>query len=83
MAFPEVSDIPPGSQDDVPIVRLVVETGANLVTTDQALVDDLNSCGVQENTRSRYFPRNKPWPVCQPSDGEPAHGQVLGPLIYN
>ena len=37
-----------GSQDDVPIVRVAVETGATLVTTDNALVEDLNSCGVQE-----------------------------------
>ena len=48
-AFPEESNIPQGSQDDVPIVRLVVETGATLVTTDLALVEDLNSSGVQEN----------------------------------
>ena len=46
--FTEEESIPQGSQDDVPIVRLVVETGATLVTTDEALRDDLNSCGVQE-----------------------------------
>lgn len=48
MPFPEESTIPQGSQDDVPLVRLAVETGATLVTTDQPLRDDLNSCGVQE-----------------------------------
>ena len=46
--FPEEAEIPQGSQDDVPIVRLAVETGAILVTTDEALREDLNSCGVQE-----------------------------------
>ena len=47
-AFPEEESIPQGSQDDVPIVRLVVETGSALVTTDEALREGLNSCGVQE-----------------------------------
>ena len=47
-SFPEEGKIPAGSQDDVPIVRLAVESGATLVTTDQALREDLNSCGVQE-----------------------------------
>ena len=47
-AFPEEQTIPQGSQDDVPLVRLAVESGATLVTTDQALIEDLNSCGVQE-----------------------------------
>ena len=37
--------IPPGSQDDTHLVRLAVETGAILVTTDRALMDDLASCG--------------------------------------
>ena len=46
--FPEEVDIPQGSQDDVPIVRLAVETGATLVTTDGKLRDDLNASGVQE-----------------------------------
>ena len=46
--FPEESDIPQGSQDDLPVVRLAVHTGATLVTTDEALRDDLNSSGVQE-----------------------------------
>ena len=47
-SFPEESTVPQGSQDDVPIVRLAVETRATLVTTDEALRNDLNSCGVQE-----------------------------------
>jgi rRNA-processing protein FCF1 len=46
--FPEEAEIPQGSQDDVPIVRLAVETKATLVTTDESLRRDLNSCGVQE-----------------------------------
>ena len=47
--FPEERTIPQGSQDDVvPVVRLAVQTGATLVTTDNKLRDDLNSCGVQE-----------------------------------
>ncbi|MCE2458699.1 MAG: hypothetical protein J4G14_12955 [Dehalococcoidia bacterium] len=46
---PTVDDeglIPDGSQDDVYLVRLAVETGAVLVTTDGALRDDLESCGL-------------------------------------
>ena len=39
--------IPKGSQDDVHLVRLAVETKAILVTTDGALRDDLASCGIQ------------------------------------
>ena len=46
--FPEEAAIPAGSQDDVEIVRLAVETGATLVTTDKPLRDDLESCGVRE-----------------------------------
>ncbi len=46
--FPEESDIPSGSRDDTPVVRLAVETEAPLVTTDTALMDDLNACGVME-----------------------------------
>ena len=45
--FPEESGIPQGSQDDIAIVRLAVATRATLVTTDQALIEDLKSCGVQ------------------------------------
>ncbi len=46
--FPEEDIIPQGSQDDRDIVRLAVECRAALVTTDAALRDDLNLCGVQE-----------------------------------
>ena len=45
--FPEESDIPQGSQDDVYIVRLAVATGATLVTADDALRDDLDASGVR------------------------------------
>ena len=38
--------IPSGSQDDTYLVRLAAETGAVLVTTDGALRDDLESCGI-------------------------------------
>ena len=38
--------IPNGSQDDAYLVRLAVETGATLITTDGALRDDLISCGI-------------------------------------
>ena len=38
--------IPNGSQDDAYLVRLAVETGATLVTTDGALRHDLASCGI-------------------------------------
>lgn len=51
--FPEESNIPAGSRDDVPILRLAVETGATLVTTDNNLRDDLNACGVQERYHLR------------------------------
>jgi len=46
--FPEEAVIPHGSQDDVPIVRLAVETRAPLVTTDARLRQNLNLCSVQE-----------------------------------
>lgn len=45
-AFPEETDIPQGSQDDVAIVRLAVATGAILVTTDQPLREDLAATGI-------------------------------------
>ena len=45
--FPEENDIPQGSQDDVFIVRLAVETGAILVTADQPLRNDLALSGIQ------------------------------------
>ena len=38
--------IPLGSRDDAYIVRLAVESGVTLVTTDGALRDDLASCGI-------------------------------------
>ena len=38
--------IPSGSQDDAYLVRLAVEKGATLVTTDGPLRDDLVSCGI-------------------------------------
>ena len=40
--------IPSGSQDDTYIIRLAVETGAILVTTDGPLRDDLRECGILE-----------------------------------
>lgn len=46
--FSEEVEIPAGSQDDVELVRLAVETRATVVTTDSALREDLNSCGVAE-----------------------------------
>ena len=46
--FAEEVSIPQGSQDDVELVRLAVETRAILVTADSPLRNDLNSCGVQE-----------------------------------
>lgn len=53
--FPEEEDIPAGSQDDVLLVRLAVETRATLVTTDEALRDDLGLCGVQEKYELRVL----------------------------
>ena len=46
--FPEERNIPAGSRDDTEIVRLAVETGDTLVTTDGPLMEELNSCGIQE-----------------------------------
>ncbi len=45
--FPEQHGIPPGSQDDLFLVKLVVETRAVLVTTDRPLMQDLRACGIQ------------------------------------
>ena len=45
-AFDDEGLIPAGSRDDTYLVRLAVETGATLVTTDGALQDDLTSCGI-------------------------------------
>ena len=47
-SFNEEGAIPPGSTDDTYIVRLAVEFGATLVTTDGALRDDLRESGIQE-----------------------------------
>ena len=44
--FLEETDIPQGSQDDKFIVRLAVESGAALVTADEALRDDLPSSSI-------------------------------------
>ena len=46
--FSGESTIPRGSQDDVELVRLAVETGDTLVTTDKPLQQHLNDCGVLE-----------------------------------
>ena len=45
--FDGETDIPQGSQDDKFIVRLAVESGATLVTADEALRDDLASSSIQ------------------------------------
>ena len=47
-SFDEEGSIPPGSLDDTYIVRLAVESGAILVTTDGALRDDLRESGIQD-----------------------------------
>ena len=47
-AFPEETNIPQGSQDDVPIARLAIATGATLVTTDNPLIADLESSGITD-----------------------------------
>ena len=46
--FDEETAIPQGSQDDVENVRLAVATGAILVTTDQPLINDLETAGILE-----------------------------------
>lgn len=58
-AFPEEVEIPQGSQDDVPLVRLAVESGAILVTTDRPLIEDLNTCSVQEKYGLRVLLPNQ------------------------
>lgn len=45
-SFDEEGLIPAGSRDDTYLVRLAVDTGAILVTTDGALRDDLDTCGI-------------------------------------
>ena len=47
-SFGKEGSIPPGSTDDTYIVRLAVESGAILVTTDGALRDDLRESGIQD-----------------------------------
>ena len=47
--FDEELDIPSGSQDDTYLVRLAVETGAILVTTDTPLRQDLESSGIRSD----------------------------------
>lgn len=46
--FPEETNIPQGSQDDTEIVRLVVSTGAILVTADNPLISDLETAGITD-----------------------------------
>lgn len=46
--FPEETNIPQGSRDDLEIVRLAVATSAILVTTDQPLLNDLAATGIAE-----------------------------------
>ena len=46
--FPEEADIPQGSQDDVPIIRLAAANGATLVTTDNPLIADLKTAGITD-----------------------------------
>ena len=53
--FAGEEDIPQGSQDDAYIVRIAVETGATLVTADEALRDDLASCSIQARYGLRVF----------------------------
>ncbi len=53
--FPEEGNIPQGSQDDLEVVRLAVETGASLVTTDESLRHDLDACGIQETYHLRLL----------------------------
>ena len=48
-SFPEESHIPQGSQDDKEIVRLAVDTGAILVTTDSPLISDLETAGITDH----------------------------------
>lgn len=50
-SFPEETNIPQGSRDDVGIVRLAVASGAILVTTDQPLLTDLETSGISQTYR--------------------------------
>ena len=46
-SFDDEGDIPPGSVDDMDIVRLAVESRAVLVTTDEKLREHLAESGIQ------------------------------------
>ena len=48
-SFDDEGDIPPGSADDMYIVRLAVESRAILVTTDGKLRDHLMESGIQSS----------------------------------
>ncbi len=48
-SFTDEASIPAGSQDDTYLVRLAVETGAILVTTDTPLRQDLESSGIRSD----------------------------------
>ena len=57
--FEGEASIPAGSQDDTFLVRLAVETGAILVTTDEALREDLQDSGIQQSRNLTVLsPRN-------------------------
>lgn len=47
--FEGEASIPAGSRDDTFLVRLAVETGAILVTTDEALRHDLGHSGIRQS----------------------------------
>ncbi len=49
--FDDEGSIPPGSADDTYLVRLAVETGAILVTTDRPLRHDLETSSIQSTHR--------------------------------
>ena len=53
--FPEETNIPQGSQDDVPIVRLAVAIKAILVTTDNPLIADLQTAGITDQYQLQVF----------------------------
>ena len=46
--FPEETQIPAGSQDDLQFIRLAVHTRATLVTTDQPLIQELQAAGITQ-----------------------------------
>ena len=47
-SFPEETRIPAGSQDDLIFVRLAVQTGAALVTTDRPMREGLQAAGITQ-----------------------------------